>query len=175
MAKSELDRLDLNLISFLERNARASLTAIARELGIPRTTVRDRIERMEKNGTISGYTVMLTRNPYEKYARGILQLDVDKAKLNKVVDFIKQFYEVKSCEVVTGECDLLCFCEAPQLEDLDALTSEISAGESIREARFSVVMSTRFERISYNASMKQSFGRDIRDRAAIVGISSGEV
>ena len=175
MAKSELDRLDLNLISFLERNARASLTAIARELGIPRTTVRDRIERMEKNGTISGYTVMLTRNPYEEYARGILQLDVDKAKLNKVVDFIKQFYEVKSCEVVTGECDLLCFCEAPQLEDLDALMSEISAGESIREARFSVVMSTRFERISYNASMKQSFGRDIRDRAAIAGISSGEV
>ena len=167
MIMADLDRVDLKLIAFLERNARASTTTIAREIGLPRTTVRERIARLEKNGTISGYTVMLTRNPFEDYVRGVLQLDVDKAKLNQIVEFLKQFFEIKSCEVVTGECDLLCVCEAPQLEDLDALTSEIGAGRGIRAVRFNIVMSTRFDRHSHTGSANSSL--------AAAGISSGEV
>lgn len=167
MSRADLDRTDLKLIAYLERNARASTTTIAREIGLPRTTVRERITRLEQNGTIAGYTLMLTRNPFEEYVRGVLHLDVDKVSLNRTVNFIKKFQEIKSCEVMTGECDLLCVCEAPQLEDLDALTSEISAGDGIRSVRLSVVMSTRFDRRSHASTTSATL--------ATVGISSGEV
>lgn len=49
MAKADLDRTDLKLIAYLERNARASTTEIAREIGLPRTTVRERISKLEQN------------------------------------------------------------------------------------------------------------------------------
>ena len=167
MAKADLDRTDLKLIAYLERNARASTTEIAREIGLPRTTVRERISKLEQNGTIAGYTLMLTRNPFEEYVRGVLHLNVDKVSLNRNVDFIKQFQEIKSCDVVTGECDILCACEAPQLEDLDALTTEIAAGKGVQSVRLSVVLSTRFDRHSHANTANSSF--------AMSGISSGEV
>lgn len=167
MAKADLDRTDLKLIAYLERNARASITEIAREIGLPRTTVRERISKLEQNGTIAGYTLMLTRNPFEEYVRGVLHLNVDKVSLNRTVDFLKQFQEIKSCDVVTGECDILCVCEAPQLEDLDALTTEISAGKGIRSVGLSIVLSTRFDRNSHANVTNSSF--------ATAGISSGEV
>ena len=167
MAKADLDRTDLKLIAYLERNARASTTEIAREIGLPRTTVRERISKLEQNGTIAGYTLMLTQNPFEEYVRGVLHLNVDKVSLNRNVAFIKQFQEIKSCDVVTGECDILCTCEAPQLEDLDALTTEIGAGKGIQSVRLSVVLSTRFDRHSRANTTSSSF--------ATTGISSGEV
>ena len=167
MAKADLDRTDLKLIAYLERNARASTTEIAREIGLPRTTVRERISKLEQNGIIAGYTLMLTRNPFEEYVRGVLHLNVDKASLNQNVSFIKQFYEIKSCNVVTGECDILCICEAPQLEDLDALMTEISTGKGIQSVRLSVILSTRFDRHSNANATSSSF--------VTAGISSGEV
>lgn len=167
MPKAPLDSTDRKLLAFLEGNARASTTNIAREIGIARTTVHERIARLERNGTISGYTVMLTRNPFENYVRCVLLLDVDKVHLNEAVNFIKRFHEVKSCEVMTGECDLFCVCEAPHLEDLDALTTELSAGKGIRTVRSSIVMATRFDR--------QGRADENKSMSAIAGISRGEV
>lgn len=167
MAKTDLDRTDLKLISYLERNARASTTEIAREIGLPRTTVRERISKLEKSGTIAGYTLMLTRNPFEEYVRGFLHLNVEKVNLNQTVNFIKQFHEVKSCNVVTGECDILCMCEAPQLEDLDALMTEIGTGKGIQSVRLSVILSTRFDRHPHANTTNAS--------VVTAGISSGEV
>ena len=47
-----MDDLDKKLVQALSYNARARLTDLARHLGIARTTVQSRIERLEKTGTI---------------------------------------------------------------------------------------------------------------------------
>ena len=48
-----MDDIDKKLIQALTDNARAPLTDLARQLGIARTTVQSRIERLEKAGTIA--------------------------------------------------------------------------------------------------------------------------
>ena len=54
-----MDDLDKKLIQSLSDNARAPLTDLARQLGIARTTVQSRIERLERTGTIRGYTLRM--------------------------------------------------------------------------------------------------------------------
>ncbi|NCZ65730.1 MAG: AsnC family transcriptional regulator, partial [Rhodobacteraceae bacterium] len=46
-----MNEIDKKLIQALTDNARAPLTDLARQLGIARTTVQSRIERLEKAGT----------------------------------------------------------------------------------------------------------------------------
>ncbi|MGV8944510.1 winged helix-turn-helix transcriptional regulator, partial [Thermomonas sp.] len=53
------------LLSLLRENARASTAEIARRLGLSRTTVQNRIERLERQGVISGYTVRVN-DEYER-------------------------------------------------------------------------------------------------------------
>ncbi len=48
---------DQRLLSLLREDARASTAQIARRLGLSRTTVQSRIERLEREGVICGYTV----------------------------------------------------------------------------------------------------------------------
>jgi len=50
---------DLTLIALLRENARASTADLARRLGVSRTTVQSRIEKLEKRGVIEGYTVRI--------------------------------------------------------------------------------------------------------------------
>ena len=45
---------DARLLTLLRENARLSTAEIARRLGLSRTTVQSRIERLERDGVITG-------------------------------------------------------------------------------------------------------------------------
>ncbi|PWG74280.1 AsnC family transcriptional regulator, partial [Enterococcus hirae] len=54
-----MDDTDKRLLAALAANARASVTDLARRLGLARTTVQTRLDRLESSGAIAGYTVRL--------------------------------------------------------------------------------------------------------------------
>jgi len=56
---------DRELLAVLSENARMPTATIARRLGLSRTTVQARIERLEREGIIAGYGVRLSES-YEK-------------------------------------------------------------------------------------------------------------
>src|SRR6185437_13834883 len=64
-----LDRMtsdaDRALIALLREDARASTAEMARRLGVSRTTVQSRLERLERSGVIAGYSVKLSAD-YER-------------------------------------------------------------------------------------------------------------
>ena len=55
----KMDDLDRKLLALLRTDARASTSALARKLSITRSTLQSRLQRLEKNGIITGYTVRL--------------------------------------------------------------------------------------------------------------------
>src|SRR5680860_1105333 len=56
---TEMDDIDRALISALRHDARASLSDLAAALGVSRTTIRSRIERLQRSGEIMGFSVVL--------------------------------------------------------------------------------------------------------------------
>ena len=66
----KLTDTDQQLLSLLRENARASTAQIARRLGLSRTTVQSRIERLEREGVISGYTVRV----HEEYELSLIHI-----------------------------------------------------------------------------------------------------
>jgi len=57
-----LDEYDLKILNLLRENSRLSISEISKILGISRPTVKSKIERMEREGIIKGYTVKLSDN-----------------------------------------------------------------------------------------------------------------
>lgn len=55
----KLDEVDLKIINILKANSRVSITEIAKALNLSRQTVKARIERLENEGVIEGYTIKL--------------------------------------------------------------------------------------------------------------------
>ncbi|MCC4790615.1 AsnC family transcriptional regulator, partial [Vibrio splendidus] len=54
-----LDKLDRKILSNLLSNGRESIANLSRNIGLSRTAVAERINRLEKTGIIKGYTAQI--------------------------------------------------------------------------------------------------------------------
>lgn len=72
-----MDELDNRLLSALHRDARASLSELAQQLGVTRTTVRSRMQRLKQSGEIVGFTVLTRRNVAQSPVRGLMMLEIE--------------------------------------------------------------------------------------------------
>lgn len=140
------DPIDRRLLALLQANARESTATLARKLGVARTTVQERIARLQRNGTISGYSVVLRRDPFEQYAEALLLLSVTHRRQKAVVEALRNFPEVKLCQTVSGDYEVLCRIRVVQLEDVQAVMDSIAEIPGIERVRSIIVLSTNFDR-----------------------------
>lgn len=140
------DDRDRRLVALLVANARQSTMALAKKLGLARTTVHERIERLERTGVIRGYTAVLGAAAESPTARAVVLLSIDQKRQRAVVERLKSLPEVAACLAVNGEFDLLLSVEAPLNEDLDAVIDEIVVVEGVERSKSLVVLSTKFDR-----------------------------
>lgn len=59
MTLQGLDKLDRKILSSLLTNGRESIANLSRNIGLSRTAVAERINRLEKTGIIKGYTAQI--------------------------------------------------------------------------------------------------------------------
>lgn len=140
------DRLDQKIIAVLQANARQSTANIAKTLGVARTTVHERISRMEKLGVIKGYSVVLNEPDDKAMVQVIVQLAVQQQQTSQIIDRIETYPEVKQCLAVNGEFDLIIVAEAPRIEDLDVLTDAFGAIPGVNRTKTHVVFGRRIDR-----------------------------
>lgn len=81
----KIDDLDLKLIYLLMDDARLSISELAERLGVSRPTVRTRLEKLEKEGVIQGYTIKL--NPELQRAHNVVALIVKTKEPGKMDEF----------------------------------------------------------------------------------------
>ena len=137
---------DQALISLLRENARASTAELARRLGVSRTTVQSRIDRLEERGGITGQGVRLS-SEYEKgLVRAHVLLTVTPKLADKVVRSLKALSPVRALHSVSGSFDMIVIVESPSISDLDGLLDQIGAMEGVERTLSSIVLSTRIDR-----------------------------
>lgn len=140
------DNLDRKLIALLQDNARMATAEIARKLKVARSTVQERIARLEKDGVIGGYTVVLARAPEVESVQALVMLAVEQHQVRETIKRLETFPEIRTCLTVSGEFDLFLRVEAPRLDDLDEVLDDIAAIPGVRRSRSSIVLAAKFDR-----------------------------
>jgi len=113
---------DRALLAILRENARLPTSEIARRLGLSRTTVQSRIERLERSGTITGYAVRVRDDSERHHLRAQIMLTVRPRQMVPVVNALRAMPEVRALHSVSGPYDLIAFGITPTSEEMDALT-----------------------------------------------------
>ena len=141
----KLTPADQQLLSLLRENARASTAELARRLGLSRTTVQSRIERLERQGVIAGYTVRLGEDA-ERGVRAHIMITVLPRQMAAVVRALHAMPEVRALHSVSGSFDLVALGVVPTVAEMDELTDRIGAVEGVERTTSSIVLSAKFER-----------------------------
>jgi DNA-binding Lrp family transcriptional regulator len=136
---------DRRLLALLRANARESTASIARKLGLSRTTVQERIARLERTGAIAGYTL---REPDGRSSAlsALVLLNVDAKVSETVVRELKSMPMVSALRAVSGVFDYVATVEADTTAELDRELDRIGRLDGIARTQTLVVLSTRFER-----------------------------
>lgn len=142
----ELDSLDRQLIAALQVNARESVASLARRLGVARTTVLSRLQRLEKQGVIHGYTVQLAAPFHEQGLQAYAGIIVKPKLGNQVLRQLSQIPEVESAATVSGEFDLMIWLRARSTEELDLLLDTIGALDGVVRTHSAIVLARKFDR-----------------------------
>ncbi len=140
------DALDRQLIGLLLANGRESATALARKLGVGRSTVHERIARLEKSGLISGYSAILSQDALGQTSQTLVMLSIVQKLQRDVLGRLKALPEVISCFTVSGDFDLMLMVEAPRLDDIDAVLDEILSIPGVERCRSWVILGRQFQR-----------------------------
>lgn len=146
MAKTMLDGTDQALLELLQSDARTPTADLARRLDLSRSTVKDRISRLEKRGIIRGYGVRLGPAIDEGQITAHVMIDVDPKQAVSVVRQLKKINAIKALHAVNGIHDLLAITTTATTQDLDRALDAIGNLEGIEKTVSSIVLSTKFER-----------------------------
>ena len=84
-----MDKFDQQIIQRLQRNARESLAAIGGEIGLSRSAVAERIQRLEERGVIRGYTLRLGGSG-ERAVQAYFQLTLSPFRLDEIMPLIQR-------------------------------------------------------------------------------------
>ncbi|MFC5419757.1 Lrp/AsnC family transcriptional regulator [Bosea eneae] len=122
----ELDAIDRKLLALLEADARASFTALARDAGLSRTAIQERMARLERDGVILGYTVRIADRPKAPTTRALLWLRIRTRPCAAVLDRFRTWPEVVACYSLAGPVDAMLIVETGDAPALSRLVDRLS-------------------------------------------------
>ena len=97
-----MDDLDRKILSLLAKNARMPVKEIAEQVALTSPAVSSRIHKLEIDGIISGYTVVLNRPADRVYVDALISLSVTPSHRDELVELMQNSKEVLQCYHVTG-------------------------------------------------------------------------
>jgi DNA-binding Lrp family transcriptional regulator len=142
----QIDEIDRALIAALRENARAPAAVLARRLSLSRTTVQSRLERLERGGVITGYTVKLSEAHERGQILAYVMITVAPKQSAAVVQVVRGLTAVRLLQSVSGPFDFIALIAAPSVAEVDQVIDAIGMLEGVDRTTSSIVMSTKFDR-----------------------------
>ena len=139
------DSTDNALINALAKDARASVTDLAKTLGLARSTVQLRLDRLEADGTIAGYTVRLGE-PAQNKIRATVLLQVSPRATPSLISRLKPMSEVERVHTCSGRFDLILQLSAPTPAKLDQALDRIGDFDGVVSSETLIHLSTKLDR-----------------------------
>ena len=136
-----MDEKNLQILRLLQQNARLPLKTLAGKVGLARSSVRERIARMEAEGIILGYRADVQQGHQGgETVRAILMIRLERTPARETVSRITALPAVRRCLSVSGDLDLVVEIEAGAMSGLNAARDEIALMPGVADVTTAIVL-----------------------------------
>ncbi|MFK0521682.1 Lrp/AsnC family transcriptional regulator [Paenibacillus illinoisensis] len=136
-----LDSIDSHILRRLAQNSRISYTDLAKEVGLSGVAVKERIDRLVNHGIIEQFSIVISAEKLGKKISAYLELEVEPAHLNEIIEALKQNDRVAVLYEMTGPCILHIHILVESIEEMEQFMNEsIYSLEGIVRAETQILM-----------------------------------
>lgn len=134
----DLDETDVKILEVLQDNCKVSYSSVSDMVGVPESTVRYRIERLEKRGVITNYIALVDPRKVGLSITAIMMIKVSPQELRNVSGELEVFEEVRHLFRCTGIFDLVSVVAIRDIPHLNELMEKVKMVGGVREVLIEV-------------------------------------
>jgi len=138
-----MDDIDHKLLDLLEVNGRETVSSLAGHVKLSRSSVQERIAKLEKNGEIEAYTIKRKTVRNGPMVRAYLLVKTNGALCHEIAPHLEKWPEVKFFDSISGAIDAVICVETQDIESLGALRDKLAAFHQVSEIETLSVLKTR--------------------------------
>jgi DNA-binding Lrp family transcriptional regulator len=147
LSQPAVDATDRKIVALLRQNARRSFQDIGGKVGLSAPAVKRRVDRLQSEGVIRGYTAVVDPHAYGWHAEAFVDLYCEGGMSGEDVKrVVGREPRVTSAHTVAGEPSAILHVMAEDTHDLELALERIRDTEGIIRTVTEVVLSTLFER-----------------------------
>ena len=146
MAGLHLDEIDHRILAELTADARVPLVTLATRVHLSRNAVKQRMERMERDGVIDGYTLRRGAGSARRMTAVVLVYRADRMRGGGVVTELARIPEVVRCDILSGQFDLLVTVVADSMDRIGEIWELIAALDGVADTVTSVSLARPIDR-----------------------------
>ncbi len=124
--QTALDQIDRDILALLQRDGRLTGAEVGRRVGLSQPAASARIQRLEKNGVITGYRAVVDPAALGPNIHAVVRLRTTHAQLARALDFASRTSEITSTLRVTGEDCLIFDVHCPQAWRLEEVVDALA-------------------------------------------------
>ncbi len=140
-----IDEKDRQLLSLLSQNSRTSTTTLARTLGLSRSTIQDRIKKLESRNIIGGYTIRLNDEFKERQITAQVMMTFHPKYSDAILQALKKMPNVIMVSAVSGIYDMITTVRAETTEKLDNTLDDIGSLAGMEKTTTSIILSNKYQ------------------------------
>jgi len=137
-----LDDTDMKILEVLTRDSRLSCRQIAKQCNVSIGTALSRIRKMDNEGIIKGYTVLLDQEKLGYELTIVTEVTVSKGRLLEMENEIARLPNVCCVYDLTGLADAVIIAKFRSRKELSKFTKRLLSMEYVERTNTHVVLTT---------------------------------
>lgn len=136
------DDLDRQMIAILREDGRAPVSKLASILGVSRSTVQSRLDRLTSSGAVLGFTIRAREDAGPQGVRAVMMIEVSGQSTTHVIRRLRGLPELRQLHSTNGKWDLVAELTAENLADFDRVLREVRGVAGITNSETSILLSS---------------------------------
>lgn len=138
-----MDELDRKILRLMAENARMPVKEIARQVNLTSPAVSSRIHRLEQDGVIGGYTVVLRHPDQPTQVEALISVLAGPTTRDDFLQMASAEPQVLQCYRVTGSYNFIVKVRCPNIDTLEHLLTRM---QKMGSTNTQIILATHIDR-----------------------------
>lgn len=141
--EGNMDDLDIEILRYLQKNARASLSEIGRRVNLSVSAVGERVKKLEASGAVSRYVAIIDGSFFHKELTAIMFISLENpGYMESFLSFVQSENDILECFYIAGNYDYVLKIVTRSPSALEKLLNKIKSVPGIIKTYTNVVLAT---------------------------------
>ena len=138
VTKQKIDEIDISIIRFLQKDARANFADIAKNCHVSIDTISKRFKRLKKAGVVRGTTILLNPKSFGFDCVASFGIRVDYPHVREISEFIRKIPEMVFCSTAMGRHNIFALAVLKNVGRLGQVKETIKGHPMVDEVTASI-------------------------------------